>query len=135
MIRNVTIHYHRRRPILTSHLYLCPLYYIQYALTVCIVKLIRLLQIYHTIFLRLNSQENQTPQEVRQEVLEHLKQIENLDKSIPSNIVLGPFLVSVEEVRQSLVNKRRALANAVLNRLALRLRQQMQDVSHPSVST
>ncbi|KAI7795154.1 dynein axonemal heavy chain 1 [Triplophysa rosa] len=78
-------------------------------------------------FLELHSQEKQTPQEVKQEVLEHLKQMENLDKSIPSIIVLGPFLVSVEEVRQSLVNKRRALANAVLNRLALRLRQQMQD--------
>lgn len=87
------------------------------------------------IFLRLHSQENQTPQEVKQEVLDHLREMQHLEESIPSTIVIGPFLLIVEEVRQSLVKKRRSLANAVLNRLALRLRQQMQDVSQLSVST
>ncbi|RXN34314.1 dynein heavy chain axonemal [Labeo rohita] len=78
-------------------------------------------------FLELHSQENQTVQEVKQEVLEHLREVELLNQSIPSAIIIGPFEVSVEAVRQSLVEKRKALANAVLDRLALRLRQQMQD--------
>lgn len=78
---------------------------------------------------RLHSQENQTVQEVKQEVLEHLREMELLNKSIPSAIIIGPFEISVEAVRQNLVKKRRALASAVLDRLALRLRQQIQDVS------
>ncbi|XP_026131005.1 dynein heavy chain 1, axonemal isoform X1 [Carassius auratus] len=80
-------------------------------------------------FLKLHSQENQTVQEVKQEVLEHLSEVELLNQSIPSAIIIGPFKVSVEAVRQSLVKKRRALASAVLDRLAQRLRQQIQDAS------
>ncbi|XP_058647833.1 dynein axonemal heavy chain 1 isoform X3 [Onychostoma macrolepis] len=80
-------------------------------------------------FLELHSQENQTVQEVKQEVLEHLREMELLNQSIPSAIIIGPFEVSVEAVQQSLVKKRRALASAVLDRLALRLRQQIQDAS------
>ncbi|KAL0180886.1 hypothetical protein M9458_023292, partial [Cirrhinus mrigala] len=64
-------------------------------------------------------QENQNVQEVKQEVLEHLREMELLNQSIPSAIIIGPFEVSVEAVRQSLVEKRKALADAVLDRLAL----------------
>ncbi|KAK7127569.1 hypothetical protein R3I93_020220 [Phoxinus phoxinus] len=78
-------------------------------------------------FLELHSQENQTPQEVKQEVLEHLSEMKILDQSVPSAIIIGPFTVSVEAIRQNLVKKRKALANALLDRLALRLHQQMQD--------
>lgn len=81
----------------------------------------------------MHSQENQTPQEVKQEVLEHLMEVEHLNKSIPSAIIIGPFMVNVEAIRQSLVKKRKGLAKALLDRLALRLRQQMQDVSHGSL--
>ncbi|KTF88877.1 hypothetical protein cypCar_00027703 [Cyprinus carpio] len=80
-------------------------------------------------FLELHSQENQTVQEVKQEVLEHLREMELLNQSIPSAIIIGPFKVSVEAIRQSLVKKHRALASAVLDRLALRLHQQIQDAS------
>lgn len=78
---------------------------------------------------RLHSQENQTPQEVKQEVLEHLREMKLLDQAIPSAIIIGPFMVGVEAIRQTLVNKRKALAKALLDRLALRLLKQMQDVS------
>ncbi|XP_013988847.1 dynein axonemal heavy chain 1 isoform X2 [Salmo salar] len=78
-------------------------------------------------FLKAHSQEEQTPQEVKREVVQHLKEKERLDHSFPSSIVIGPFTVSVESVRQSLSKKRRALANAVLDRLALKLRKQVED--------
>lgn len=78
---------------------------------------------------RAHSQEEQTPQEVKREVVQHLKEKERLDHSFPSSIVIGPFTVSVESVRQSLSKKRRALANAVLDRLALKLCKQVEDVS------
>jgi len=83
---------------------------------------------------RSHSKENQTPQEVKQEVLEHLREIQLIDQSIPSAIIIGPFRVNVEVIRQNLVKKQKALANALLDRLALRLRQQMQDVSQCLIS-
>ncbi|XP_076846923.1 dynein axonemal heavy chain 1 isoform X2 [Brachyhypopomus gauderio] len=70
--------------------------------------------------------ENATPLEVKREVLVHLKEKETLEQMIPSSIVIGPFMVSVEIVRQNLSEKRRSLANAVLDQLALKLRKQVE---------
>lgn len=62
-------------------------------------------------------------------VLHHLKEKEKLDHSLPSSIVIGPFCVSVETVRQALSRKQSALANKVLDHFAIRLRKQDDDVS------
>ncbi|XP_062843095.1 dynein axonemal heavy chain 1 [Trichomycterus rosablanca] len=80
-------------------------------------------------FLKLHSQENTTPLEVKQEVERHLKEKHILEQSLPSSIVIGPFMVNVETVRQSLLKKRRDLAKTVLDRLALKLRKQMEEAS------
>lgn len=61
---------------------------------------------------------------------QHLKDKERLEHSLPSSIVIGPFIVRVEAVRQALSNKRKALANAMLNHLVRKLRKQVDDVSH-----
>lgn len=64
---------------------------------------------------------------MKEEVKRHLKEKEILEQSLPSHIVIGPFVVNVDAVKKSLANKRRALANAVIERLALRLRKQMEE--------
>ncbi|KAI1890876.1 hypothetical protein AGOR_G00158120 [Albula goreensis] len=69
----------------------------------------------------------QTPQEIKKEVDNHLLEKYHVDHTLPGSIVIGPFLVNVETTRQSLSNKRRALANAVLDHFALRLRQQIDE--------
>lgn len=71
-----------------------------------------------------------TSQEVKKEVEQHLKDKERLEHSLPSSIVIGPFFVRVEAVRQALCNKRKALANAMLDHLVRKLRKQVDDVSH-----
>lgn len=81
------------------------------------------------LYARLHSQENSTPLEVKEEVVRHLKEKEILERSLPSVIVIGPFMVNVEVVKKSLSKKRRALANAVIDRLALKLRKQMEEAS------
>ncbi|XP_067102135.1 dynein axonemal heavy chain 1 [Osmerus mordax] len=78
-------------------------------------------------FLTAHSQESQTPQEVKKEVVQHLKEQETLDHSIPASIVIGPFTVSVNSVRQNLSKKRKALANAVLDRLVIKLHKQVEE--------
>ncbi|XP_027011591.1 dynein axonemal heavy chain 1 isoform X2 [Tachysurus fulvidraco] len=80
----------------------------------------------HT-FLDLYSKPNSSLQEVKEEVKRHLKEKEILEQSLPSHIVIGPFVVNVDAVKKSLANKRRALANAVIERLALRLHIQMEE--------
>ncbi|XP_051269985.1 dynein axonemal heavy chain 1 isoform X2 [Dicentrarchus labrax] len=69
----------------------------------------------------------QTSQEVKKEVEQHLKEKERLEHSLPSSIVIGPYIVRVEAVRLALSNKRKALANAMLNHLVLKLRKQVDD--------
>nr|XP_046240546.1 dynein axonemal heavy chain 1 [Scatophagus argus] len=69
----------------------------------------------------------QTSQEVKKEVEQHLKEKERLESSLPSSIVIGPFMVRVEAVRQALSNKRKALAKATLYHLTLKLRKQIDD--------
>uniref|UniRef100_A0A4W6F8M2 Dynein axonemal heavy chain 1 n=1 Tax=Lates calcarifer TaxID=8187 RepID=A0A4W6F8M2_LATCA len=68
-----------------------------------------------------------TSQEVKKQVEQHLKEKERIEQSLPSSIVIGPFIVRVEAVRQALSSKRKALANTMLAHLALKLRKQIDD--------
>ena len=58
----------------------------------------------------------------------HLFEKERLESIIPSSIVVGAFWVNTENVRQSLSKKRKTLANAVLELLAKKLREQADEV-------
>ncbi|TMS18883.1 Dynein heavy chain 1, axonemal [Larimichthys crocea] len=69
----------------------------------------------------------QTSQEIKKEVEQQLKDKELLDHSLPSSIVIGPFIVRVEDVRNALSKKRKALAHAILDQLVLKLRKQVSD--------
>ena len=62
--------------------------------------------------------------EVKQEIERHLQDKETLENSLPSSIVIGPYWISTEGVRQALAKKRKALANAVIELLAKKLRKQ-----------
>ena len=74
-----------------------------------------------------DSQEH-TAAEVKQEIERHLKDKEVLENSLPSSIVIGPFWVNTDGVRQSLAKKRKALSNAVIELLAKKLRLQADQV-------
>lgn len=69
---------------------------------------------------------------MKKEVEQHLKEKEKLELSLPSSIVIGPFFICVASVRQSLTKKREALIDALLEHLALRLRNQIETVSQLS---
>ncbi|XP_070580015.1 dynein axonemal heavy chain 1-like isoform X2 [Ptychodera flava] len=68
-----------------------------------------------------------TAADVKKEIETHLAEKEKLENSIPSSIVIGPFHVNTENVRQGLSKKRKALANALLELLAKKLRKQADD--------
>lgn len=72
--------------------------------------------------------EGTTAVEVKQEVEMHLKEKDIIEATIPGNIVIGPFWVNTENVKQTLSKKRKNLSNAMLELLARKLRNQADDV-------
>lgn len=64
-------------------------------------------------------------------VLTHLQEKEILDSSLPTSIVIGPFYINVDNVKQSLSKKRKALATSMLDILAKNLHKEVEDVSVP----
>ncbi|KAF4023972.1 hypothetical protein G4228_016077 [Cervus hanglu yarkandensis] len=67
-------------------------------------------------------------EEVREVVLTHLHEKEVLDSSLPSSIIIGPFYISVDNVKQSLSKKRKALATSMLDILAKNLHKEVDDI-------
>lgn len=67
---------------------------------------------------------------MKKEVEQHLKDKERLEHSLPTSIVIGPFVVRVEVARQALSNKKKALASAMLDHIVVKLRKQVDNVSH-----
>uniref|UniRef100_A0A4W3IMR6 Dynein axonemal heavy chain 1 n=1 Tax=Callorhinchus milii TaxID=7868 RepID=A0A4W3IMR6_CALMI len=65
--------------------------------------------------------------EVSQVVAMHLEEKEKIDNSLPNTIVIGPFLINVEGVRNNLSKKRKALAQAVLKMYAKDLQKQISE--------
>lgn len=60
----------------------------------------------------------------------HLSEKENLDNALPSSIVIGPFHVNIEGVKQNLSEKYKALATSMLDILAKNLHLQVENVSY-----
>lgn len=73
--------------------------------------------------------EGTTAVEVKQEVEMHLKEKDIIEATIPGNILIGPFWVNTENVKQTLSKKRKNLSNAMLELLARKLRNQADDVN------
>jgi len=69
-----------------------------------------------------------TASEIKVEVEGHLKKKAAIESILPPSILIGPFYVSTEGVRQGIVKKHRNLANAVLELLAKKLRIQAEEV-------
>ncbi|NXX05401.1 DYH1 protein, partial [Larus smithsonianus] len=79
-------------------------------------------------FLRDYKEQCPPAQEVMSIVNTHLSEKENLENTVPSSIVIGPFHVSVEVVKQNLSEKYKALATSMLDILAENLHLQVEDI-------
>ncbi|EMP33877.1 Dynein heavy chain 1, axonemal [Chelonia mydas] len=67
-------------------------------------------------------------QDVRKIVNLHLSEKEMLDNTLPSSIIIGPFYVSIEGVKQNLSKKRKVLATSMLDLLAKNLHLQVENI-------
>ena len=66
-----------------------------------------------------------TPKELEREVLQHLREREITLNKIPYSIVIGPYQLNMEGVRDQLAVKRRELANAILGIILRNLRRKV----------
>jgi len=66
---------------------------------------------------------------MKAEVEMYLKKKVALESVLPTSIMIGPFYVSTDGVRQGISKKHRNLATAVLELLAKKLRMQAEEVS------
>ena len=66
--------------------------------------------------------------DVCEDLHDNLRQCEHVDVCIPSDIVIGPFLVTTESARQTLCSKYQALVSVTLELYAQNLKQQANEV-------
>jgi len=67
--------------------------------------------------------------EMKAEVESHMKKKVAIESVLPTNIMIGPFSVNTDGIRQGVAKKHRSLATAVLELLAKKLRMQAEEVS------
>uniref|UniRef100_A0A8C9DGR4 Dynein axonemal heavy chain 1 n=1 Tax=Prolemur simus TaxID=1328070 RepID=A0A8C9DGR4_PROSS len=79
-------------------------------------------------FLKAYQTKRPSAEEVREVVLTHLREKEVLDNSLPSSIVIGPFYINIDNVKQSLSKKCKALATSMLDILAKNLHEEVERI-------
>lgn len=67
-------------------------------------------------------EENHSASEVKDEVNYHLKQGDILEETIPASIVIGPFFVNTDYVKQFLIQKRLDIAKKLLDQFAEKMK-------------
>ncbi|KAL1791608.1 dynein heavy chain 1, axonemal, partial [Sigmodon hispidus] len=87
-----------------------------------------------TTFLKTYQIQCPSAEEVQEVVITHLKEKEILDNSLPSSIIIGPFCINVDNVKQSLSKKRKALATSMLDILAKNLHKEVDSICEESRS-
>ncbi|XP_044254832.1 dynein axonemal heavy chain 1-like isoform X2 [Tribolium madens] len=69
-----------------------------------------------------------TASEVKEEVSFHLRMKANLEATLPTTIIIGPFFVTIEQLRHFLISKRQELATKLLDMFCQRMKNCILDV-------
>lgn len=80
------------------------------------------------MFFRQFRDEQHTASEVKEEVSFHLRMKANLEATLPTTIIIGPFFVTIEQLRHFLIAKRQDLATKLLDMFCQRMRKCFLDV-------
>lgn len=74
------------------------------------------------MFCRQYKDENHSAPEVKEEVNYHVRMKENLEATIPASIIIGPFFVNTDNVKQLLIAKRLDVIKKLLDQFAERMK-------------
>lgn len=67
--------------------------------------------------------------EFKEEIGYQLKMKYNLESTLPASIIIGPFLILTDHIKQFLVNKRQEIASKLLDVFANIMKGLVEDVS------
>ncbi|XP_044749962.1 dynein axonemal heavy chain 1-like [Coccinella septempunctata] len=70
---------------------------------------------------------NHSASEYKEEITHHYRQKNNLEATLPSNISIGPFMVSVDTLKNFLMNKRQDIINKLLDTFAVRMKDLIEE--------
>ncbi|XP_069062696.1 dynein axonemal heavy chain 1 [Pleurodeles waltl] len=80
-------------------------------------------------FVRELKTQNPSAQDVKAAVEKYYLEKERLDNTLPSSIIIGPFFVNIDGVKQNLSRKCKTLSNAILEFLAKKVSKEVEDIS------
>jgi dynein heavy chain, axonemal len=94
---------------------------------VCFVKMKRSID-HITVRFRDFEKSEKSIEEYRNEILMHIREKESLEQSIPSAIIIGPYYVFTQKLRETLSNKRKTLIEALLLSQTRKARNKAEEV-------
>ncbi|KAF2895248.1 hypothetical protein ILUMI_10928 [Ignelater luminosus] len=79
-------------------------------------------------FIEQYKEEQHQASEYKEDISFQLKMKDNLEATLPSNIVIGPFYINTEPLKLFLVNKRQEIANKMLDQFCAIMKNNIEDV-------
>ncbi|RZC18431.1 DHC N2 and/or AAA 6 domain containing protein, partial [Asbolus verrucosus] len=80
------------------------------------------------VYIETYKEEQHTASEVKEEVSFHYRMKANLEATLPATIIVGPFFVTIEQLRSFLINKRQEIATKLLEMFCARMKKCIEDV-------
>jgi hypothetical protein len=72
-------------------------------------------------------------EEYRNEISMHIQEKDKLEKNIPASIVIGPYYIFAQKLREALSNKRKLLIEALLASQTRKARTRTEEVRNRSM--
>ncbi len=69
-------------------------------------------------------------EEYRNEILMHINEKDKLEKNIPVSIIIGPYYIFAQKLREALSNKRKLLIEALLASQTRKARTKTEEVEN-----
>lgn len=74
-------------------------------------------------------EDNHLASEYKEEIYNHIKMKNSLENTLPERIIIGPFTVIVDQLKQFLINKREDLSQKLLDQFARKMSSCISEVN------
>ncbi|XP_018331814.1 dynein heavy chain 1, axonemal-like [Agrilus planipennis] len=79
-------------------------------------------------YIEMYKEEQHAPFEYKEDLIYHYKMKDNLEVTIPANIVIGPFYINVEPLKKVLITKREDIIAKLLDQLTSKMKACIEEV-------
>ncbi|XP_065685160.1 dynein axonemal heavy chain 1 isoform X1 [Hydra vulgaris] len=79
-------------------------------------------------FVSAYSKQEYTAADIRRDVRLHLQEKDDIENQVPQSIVIGPFMVNIDSVKQFLLKKKKQIANSLLELFTKRVYKNVESI-------